>query len=251
MSRGSRRKAGGLLREGKHVVRVHPHGRPRFPSLRMCRLLGVTRARVRARGQTRIAPSKPSLSVCGVVMWQTQEIFNAYGDATYGSPRVRASRLRIVGRGSAVASKRRVERRDAQPRGRTPIAPRRHCKTTMRDLTQPAAPNALQLHRYARQHCWAPTSRTCGLRAAGSNSQRSWICSRGRSLAGPSIRRLSTRLLGGRRWDAPSTLAVSLRGGRHMAATGNEAVAARMNANFIRFPSRRRPQLFLGCRGRA
>ncbi len=105
-----------------------------FPVAAMCRLLGVTRQGFYA-SQTR-PPSKRVLSDAALCV-AAQEIFNA-SDATYGSPRVR---VELHKRGVR-PSKRRVER-VMRSLGLTPIAPRRHCKTTMRDLTQPAAPNLL------------------------------------------------------------------------------------------------------------
>jgi len=76
---------------------------------------------------------------------QVQQIFDE-SNATYGSPRV----LRELQLRGYRTSKRRVERA-LRGMGLTPPTPRRHCRTTTRDLSHPVAPNLLARDFEARR----------------------------------------------------------------------------------------------------
>jgi transposase InsO family protein len=100
----------------------------------MCRLLEVTPqgyyAYVKRPPSSRV---RADVELCAA----TQEVFDE-SNATYGSPRVLRE---LHARGHRVG-KRRVERA-MRSMGLTPPRPRRHCKTTTRDLAHPVAPNLL------------------------------------------------------------------------------------------------------------
>jgi transposase InsO family protein len=105
-----------------------------FPVAALCRVLGVTR-----QGYYAFTSRAPSARQRGEVDLcdQVRQIFDESG-ATYGSPRV----LHELRRRGYCTSKRRVERA-LRGMGLTPPRPRRRCKTTVRDLSQPVAPNLL------------------------------------------------------------------------------------------------------------
>jgi len=100
----------------------------------MARVLGVT-----PQGYYAFVKRAPSARVRAEaeLCEQVRQIFNE-SDATYGSPRVHRE-LRERGYRTG---KRRVERA-LRGMGLTPPRPRRHCKTTVRDLSHPVAPNLL------------------------------------------------------------------------------------------------------------
>jgi putative transposase len=105
-----------------------------FPIAAMCRVLGVTRQGYYAFvGRPASARQRAEAELCT----QVRQIFDE-SRATYGSPRV-LHELRCRGYRT---SKRRVERA-LRGMGLTPPVPRRRCKTTMRDLSHPVAPNLL------------------------------------------------------------------------------------------------------------
>jgi transposase InsO family protein len=100
----------------------------------MARILGVTRQGYCAFVNR---PPSPRVRSDAELCEEVRSIFAASRE-TYGSPRV-LRELRDRGRRT---SKRRVERA-LRGMGLTPPRPRRHCKTTMRDPSRPAAPNLL------------------------------------------------------------------------------------------------------------
>jgi putative transposase len=104
------------------------------PVAAMARVLGVT-----AQGYYAFVKRPPSLRVRAEaeLCEQVRTIFDE-SDATYGSPRV----LRELRTRGYRTSKRRVERA-LRGMGLTPPRPRRHHKTTVRDLAHPVAPNLL------------------------------------------------------------------------------------------------------------
>jgi transposase InsO family protein len=113
-----------------------------FPVAAMARVLGVTR-----QGYYAFVKRPPSARVRAEaeLCEEVRQIFDE-SRATYGSPRVLRE---LRGRGHRT-SKRRVERA-LRGMGLTPPRPRRHCRTTMRDLSRPAAPNLLARDFEARR----------------------------------------------------------------------------------------------------
>ena len=105
-----------------------------FPVTAMARVFGVTR-----QGYYAFVKRPPSARVRAEaeLCAEVQRIFEE-SRATYGSPRVLRE---LRGRGHRT-SKRRVERA-LRGLGLTPPRPRRHCTTTVRDASRPAAPNLL------------------------------------------------------------------------------------------------------------
>ena len=105
-----------------------------FPVTAMARVLDVT-----PQGYYAFVKRPPSARVRAEaeLCEQVRQIFDE-SDATYGSPRVHRE---LHNRGFRT-SKRRVERA-LRGMGLTPPRPRRHCKTTVRDLSHPVAPNLL------------------------------------------------------------------------------------------------------------
>ena len=105
-----------------------------FPVTAMARVFGVTR-----QGYYAFVKRPPSARVRAEaeLCAEVQRIFEE-SRATYGSPRVLRE---LRGRGHRT-SKRRVERA-LRGMGLTPPRPRRHCTTTVRDASRPAAPNLL------------------------------------------------------------------------------------------------------------
>lgn len=105
-----------------------------FPVKAMARVLEVT-----PQGYYAFVKRPPSARVRAEaeLCEQIRRIFDE-SDATYGSPRVYRE---LRDRGFRT-SKRRVER-GLRGMGLTPPRPRRHCKTTVRDLSHPVAPNLL------------------------------------------------------------------------------------------------------------
>ena len=105
-----------------------------FPIAAMCRVLGVTRQGYYAFTQRPpSARQRAEVELCA----QVRTIFDE-SSATYGSPRV----LHELRHRGVRTSKRRVERA-LRGMGLTPVAPRRRCRTTVRDMSQPVAPNLL------------------------------------------------------------------------------------------------------------
>ena len=105
-----------------------------FPVAALCRVLGVTR-----QGYYAFAGRPPSRRVKAdaELCTQVRAIFDE-SRATYGSPRV----LHELRRRGVRAGKRRVERA-LRGMGLTPQAPRRRCKTTVRDPSHAVEPNLL------------------------------------------------------------------------------------------------------------
>ena len=100
----------------------------------LCRLLGVTRQGYYAYAKR---PESPRVKADAELRDVVRIIF-ADSRETYGSPRV----LRELQRRGFEVGKRRIERM-MRGMGLTPPAPRRHCRTTVRDAKQPIATNAL------------------------------------------------------------------------------------------------------------
>jgi transposase InsO family protein len=105
-----------------------------FPIAAMCRVLGVTR-----QGYYAFARRPPSRRIQADIALcrEVRTIFDE-SRATYGSPRV----LHELRRRGVCASKRRVERA-MRGMGLTPPVRRRWCRTTVRDVSHPVAPNLL------------------------------------------------------------------------------------------------------------
>ena len=106
------------------------------------RVLGVTRQGYYA--YVARAPS-PRVRAEAELCAEVQDIFED-SDQTYGSPRVLHE---LRSRGYRIG-KTRVERA-LRGMGLTPPRPRRKCKTTMRDLSHPVAPNLLARDFHARR----------------------------------------------------------------------------------------------------
>jgi transposase InsO family protein len=105
-----------------------------FPVTAMARVLGVTPQGYYAFVKR---PPSPRVREEAELCQQVRQIFDE-SQETYGSPRVHRE---LRDRGYRT-SKRRVERA-LRGMGLTPPRPRRHCKTTVRDLSHPVAPNLL------------------------------------------------------------------------------------------------------------
>jgi putative transposase len=105
-----------------------------FPVTAMARVLGVTPQGYYAFIKR---PPSPRVREEAELCEQVRQIFDE-SQETYGSPRVHRE---LRDRGYRT-SKRRVERA-LRGMGLTPPRPRRHCKTTVRDLSHPVAPNLL------------------------------------------------------------------------------------------------------------
>jgi transposase InsO family protein len=113
-----------------------------YPVAAMARVLDVTRQGYYAFAKR---PPSPRVSAEAELCEQVRQIFDE-SDATYGSPRV----LRELCNRGFHTSKRRVERA-LRGMGLTPPRPRRHCKTTVRELSHPVAPNLLARDFEARR----------------------------------------------------------------------------------------------------
>lgn len=105
-----------------------------FPVAAMARVLDVTPQGYYAFVKR---PPSPRVRAEAELCEQVRQIFDE-SKATYGSPRV----LRELRDRGCRTSKRRVERA-LRGMGLTPPRPRRHPRTTVRDLSHPVAPNLL------------------------------------------------------------------------------------------------------------